>query len=46
VPWVDTNTTYSQATATTLGLIKLISDTQLTTTPEALTTTESRTYAV
>lgn len=42
----DTNTTYSAATSTTLGLVRLISDTAQTVASNAITTTASRTYAV
>ena len=42
----DTNTTYSQATSSTLGLIKLGSDTVQTTAANAVTTNASRTYAL
>ena len=46
VPWVDTNTTYSAATSTTLGLVELFSDTVQTTAANAVTTTASRTYGI
>ncbi len=46
VPWVDTNTTYSQATTTALGLIKLGDATAQTVAANAVTATASRTYAV
>tara|TARA_R100001463_G_scaffold43080_2_gene90013 strand:+ start:11203 stop:13683 length:2481 start_codon:yes stop_codon:yes gene_type:complete len=42
----DTNTTYSTATTSTLGLVKLYTDTEQTTIPNNLTTTASRTYAI
>lgn len=44
VPWTDT--TYSTATSSALGLVKLGSDTEQTTAAESVTTTASRTYAV
>ncbi len=48
VPWVDTNTdtTYSTATSSALGLVKLGSDTEQSTAAESVTSTASRTYAV
>ena len=46
VPWVDTNTTYSQATASTLGLIKLEDDTVQTVAANTVTATAGRTYGV
>ena len=46
VPWVDTDTTYSQATASTLGLIKLEDDTVQTVAANAVTATSGRTYGV
>ena len=48
VPWVDTdnNTTYSQATSSTLGLVKLGSDTQQTVAASSVTATASRSYAI
>lgn len=42
----DTNTTYSAATTTTLGLIKLGNAATQTTAANSVTTTASRTYAV
>jgi len=42
----DTNTTYSTATTSTLGLVKLGSDTDQTTAPNAVTTTANRSYAI
>lgn len=42
----DTNTTYSLATASVLGLVKLGSDTVQTTAPNTVTTTASRSYAI
>lgn len=44
VPWTDT--TYSQATSSVLGLVKLGSDTQQTVAANAVSTTASRSYAV
>lgn len=44
VPWTDT--TYSLATSTVLGLVKLGSDTQQTVDANAVSFTASRTYAV
>ena len=44
VPWTDT--TYSTATDSALGLVKLGSSTQQTTAPESVTTTANRSYAV
>ena len=46
VPWVDTNTTYSQATSATLGLVRLGSDTQQTVAPNTVSATAARSYAV
>jgi len=46
VPWTDTDTTYSAATSSTLGLVKLEDDTTQTTAANAVTTTASRTYGV
>ena len=46
VPWSDTNTTYSAATATTLGLVKLEDNATQTTAANAITTTANRTYGV
>tara|TARA_R100000951_G_scaffold44917_1_gene38274 strand:+ start:2905 stop:7020 length:4116 start_codon:yes stop_codon:yes gene_type:complete len=42
----DTNTTYSAATNTTLGLSKIGSNTEVTATEQAVTTTASRFYKV
>lgn len=44
VPWTDT--TYSTATDSALGLVKLGSSTAQTTAPESVTTTSNRSYAV
>ena len=46
VPWVDTNTTYSTATSTVEGLVKIEDATVQTTAANAVTTTASRTYGV
>lgn len=46
VPWSDTNTTYSTATSSTNGLIKLGSDTAQTVASNAVTATASRSYAL
>lgn len=46
VPWTDNNTTYNVATSSTLGLVRLASDTVQSTAANAVTSTGSRTYAV
>lgn len=46
VPWTDANTTYSAATSSTLGLVKLGSDTVQTVAAQSVSTTANRTYAV
>ena len=46
VPWTDTDTTYSAATSSALGLVKLEDDTTQTTAANTVTTTASRTYGV
>lgn len=46
VPWVDTNTTYAQANSSTLGLIKLGSDTAQTVAANSVTATANRSYAL
>ena len=46
VPWTDNNTTYSAATTSTLGLVKLEDGTTQTTAANAVTTTASRTYGI
>lgn len=46
VPWADTNTTYSTATSSTSGLIKLGSDTTQTVAAESVSSSTGRTYAV
>ena len=46
VPWTDNNTTYSIATSSTPGLVKLVSDEVQSTAANGITKTASRTYAV
>jgi hypothetical protein len=46
VPWTDTDTTYSAATDSALGLVKLEDGTTQTTAANTVTTTASRTYGV
>lgn len=46
VPWTDNNTTYTIATSSTPGLVKLVSDDLQTTAANGITKTSSRTYAV
>ena len=46
VPWTDNNTTYSIATSSTPGLVKLGSDTVQSTAANGVTNTSSRTYAI
>jgi hypothetical protein len=46
VPWSDTNTTYSKATSSALGLVELGSDTIQTVAANAVSTTASRSYAI
>ena len=46
VPWVDTNTTYSAATSSALGLIKLEDDNVQTTAASDITTTAASTYGL
>lgn len=46
VPWSDTNTTYSTATSSALGLIKLGSDTEQSVAANSVSSTSGRTYAV
>lgn len=46
VPWTDNNTTYSIATSSTPGLVKLGNDTVQSTAANGVTKTASRTYAV
>ncbi|MDY6058113.1 MAG: hypothetical protein SPI36_02565, partial [Candidatus Onthovivens sp.] len=46
VPWTDNNTTYSIATSSTPGLVKLGNDTVQSTAANGVTNTSSRTYAI
>ena len=46
VPWTDNNTTYSIATSSTPGLVKLVNDTVQSTAANGITNTSSRTYAI
>ena len=46
VPWADTNTTYSAATASALGLIKLEDDTDQSVAANTVSTTAGRTYGI
>ena len=46
VPWTDNNTTYSIATSSTPGLVKLGNDTVQSTAANGVTSTSSRTYAI
>ena len=46
VPWTDNNTTYSIATSSTPGLVKLGNDTVQSTAANSVTSTSSRTYAI
>lgn len=46
VPWTDNNTTYSIATSSTPGLVKLGNDTVQGTAANGVTNTSSRTYAI
>ena len=46
VPWTDTDTTYSAATSSALGLIKLEDNATQTTAANAITTTAARTYGL
>ena len=46
VPWTDNNTTYSIATSSTPGLVKLVNDTVQSTAANGVTNTSSRTYAI
>ena len=46
VPWTDNNTTYSIATSSTPGLVKLGNDTVQSTAANEVTNTSSRTYAI
>ena len=46
VPWTDNNTTYTIATSSTPGLVKLVSDEVQSTSANSVTSTSSRTYAI
>ena len=46
VPWTDNNTTYSIATSSTPGLVKLVNDEVQTIAANGVTSTSSRTYAI
>jgi len=46
VPWADTNTTYSAATASALGLVKLEDDTDQSVAANTVSTTAGRTYGL
>jgi len=46
VPWVDTNTTYSAATSSALGLVKLEDDTEQSVAATAVSATAARTYGI
>ena len=46
IPWVDTDTTYSAATASALGLVKLEDDTEQSVAATAVSATASRTYGI
>ena len=46
VPWTDTNTTYSVATASALGLVKLEDDTEQSVAANTVSATASRTYGI
>ena len=46
VPWTDTKTEYSVATSTSLGLVKLGSDTEQSVAANAVSSTANRSYAV
>ena len=46
VPWSDTDTTYSAATASALGLMKLEDDTEQSVAANAVSATASRTYGI
>ena len=46
VPWTDTNTEYSAATSSTLGLMKLFSDTEQSVAAESVSATANRTYGI
>ena len=46
VPWTDSDTTYSVATSSSLGLVKLEDDTTQITAAKSVTATASRTYGL
>ena len=46
VPWTDTDTTYSVATSSALGLVKLEDDTEQTVAANTVSATAGRTYGV
>ena len=46
VPWTDTNTTYSAATSSALGLMKLEDDTEQTVAANTVSATAGRTYGI
>jgi len=46
VPWTDTNTTYSAATSSALGLMKLEDDTEQSVAANSVSATAGRTYGV
>ena len=46
VPWTDTDTTYSAATASALGLMKLEDDTEQSVAANTVSATASRTYGI
>ena len=46
VPWTDNDTTYTKATKSALGLVKVVTDTAQATPNNAVSSTASRTYAV
>jgi len=46
IPWTDSDTTYSVATASVLGLIKLEDDTEQSVAANAVSATASRTYGL
>ena len=46
VPWTDTNTEYSAATSSVLGLMKLFSDTEQSVAAESVSSTANRTYGI
>lgn len=46
VPWEDHNTTYSNATSSTAGIVKLWSDTTQSEVAQSVSSTANRTYAI